>query len=141
MALKGAVNIETGEVVLTVDQADLDQLVQLLRNSQPTVVEVARSPQRSATRPITRLEVVIGSNDAVLISSVGDTATFSGSASGLASLANEIAEFSEYNDLNRPGMHSHFDPAVEHGVRHGELDPNSVPLVITGPVPDEPNPE
>lgn len=59
-----------------------------------------------------------------------------GRPSALGRLADELEEYVEHNDLDRPGMHTHVDPSDWSD--EDWLDPDSTPLMVAGWVPDGP---
>lgn len=138
--MQGATDIETGELILTVDEEDLGQLVDLMLRPKATVISIEGAPKYSGTRPITSLRVAIDTGDGVVIEVGHDSASMTGRALDFERLAREIRRFGFYNDLREPGMHSHFDPGDR---SNGEVavSTRSAPLVLVGPVSDEPEPE
>jgi RHS repeat-associated protein len=129
--MQGAVDIETGALILTVDAEGLQELVGLLQRSEATTVPLGSTPEHHATRSIGMLSLEPLGDSAVAIAIDDDVATITGSPASLARLAHEVREFGDYNDLFEPGMHAHFDPAG------GVLVQGSEPLIVAGPVPDE----
>ncbi|HEY1853244.1 MAG TPA: hypothetical protein VGG40_01535 [Solirubrobacterales bacterium] len=138
--MRGAIDTETGALILTVDAPELERLVEQLRNGPPTVISLSPSPRRAKAEPISSLSLATADSEAVAIETAGDSATITGSPSGFAALARGVSEFAEYNDITEPGMHTHFDPRADKTGK-SVLTPDSAPLVLTGPVPDEPHSE
>jgi hypothetical protein len=138
--MRGAIDTETGALILTVDAPDLERLVEQLRNGLPAVITLSPSPRWAKAEPISSLNLAIDDSEAVAIETAGDSATLTGSPSGFAVLARQVSEFAEYNDITEPGMHTHFEPPADKTGK-SVLTPDSAPLVLTGPVPDEPTSE
>ncbi len=128
--MQGAVDTETGAVILTVDTDRLTELVQLLQRAEPATVPLTPAPARTTTRPISSLRVELAADDAVAITSDDASARITGSPAGLARLADEVRQFGDYNDLSEPGMHAHFD--AEWVLARG-----SDSLIVAGPIPDD----
>lgn len=135
--MQGAVDIETGELILTVDEEDLGELIDLMLQPKPTVVSIEGTTKFPATRPITSLRFAIGAGDGVVIEVGHDSASMTGSPLGFERLAREIRRFGFYNDLHEPGMHNHFEPGDR---SNGEIavSPRSAPLFLAGPVSGDP---
>lgn len=140
--MRGVTDLDSGEVILIVDSADLQTLVRSLRASQPTIeaLEVGSAapgerdlPMRGE-RSLRSLEVV-AADGKPLVWVDGDRVRISGSQSGLEQLANALVLFEEHNDLKQPGMHTHFEPGAT-GLPNGVLDMRSCALAVAGPVPD-----
>jgi hypothetical protein len=129
----GAIDTETRALILTVDAAGLEELVELLRRSEPASVPLTSPPDHAATRPIRKLRLEPREDGGVAsVATVDDVATITGNPTGLARLAGEIRQFGAYNNLSEPGMHAHFDPGV------GEvLAQDSEPFIVAGPVADD----
>ncbi len=127
--MQGAVDIETGALILTVDARGLQELVELLEDPKATTVELGSAPEYSATRPIGTLRLQPTADDGVVVAIDGDAATITGSPASFVRLAREVRQFGGYNDLSEPGMHSHFDPGSS------VLAQGSDSLIVAGSVP------
>jgi hypothetical protein len=137
MSIQATVDIETNDLILTVDADGLKEVVRLLARPADGPIATAPGGQYPMTRPIKRLRLHTDSDDLVEMRTGRDAASISGSPAALARLAEEISSFAEYNDLYEPGMHAHFDP--DDGTSSTKaLRSGSQSLVIAGPVPDEP---
>jgi hypothetical protein len=59
-----------------------------------------------------------------------------GSRAALGRLASELQLFVESDDLNDPGMHTHFDPGQSMAMSRRDIlmAEDSMPLMVAGPV-------
>lgn len=138
MSIRATVDIENDDLILTVDHDGLEMLIGLLTHPVDGAIAIAPGIKYPMTRPIGSLSLRIDRDDLVEIETGEDAASISGSPSALAHLAQEISRFGEYNNLNEPGMHTHFDPSdTPPSVR--VLRSGSRSLVVAGPVSDEPD--
>jgi hypothetical protein len=132
----GAVDIETGELILTVDADALEELVKLMRYPNSPTLPLSRGPSGEGLRPIGSICVEPTAEGAVAIALGDDAATFTGACAGFARLAQELWLFGEYNDLSEPGMHAHFEPG-ERSRGQIVLAHDSVPMIVVGPVSED----
>jgi hypothetical protein len=128
----GTVDRETGDLIVTVDAAGLNVLLDLLEGSESADVPLDPAIGRVMTSPIRELRIEKTPTDSVAITTARDSAGIAGSGAALAA----IREFRDYNDLSEPGAHAHFDPADRPA---GTLmfARDSRALIVAGPVPDE----
>jgi hypothetical protein len=134
--VRGAVDIETGELILWVDVDALEGLVKLLRRPSSTTLPLNMGPAERGLRPIRTLRVEPTAEEGVAITLGDDEATFTGGPAGFARLAQELWLFGEYNDLSGPGMHAHFEPG-ERSRGQIVLAQDSAPMILVGPVPED----
>jgi hypothetical protein len=132
--VRGAVDIETGALILTVDAEGLVELLELLEHPRPAEVSLMPGAEYQATRSVRSLSLGLNAGDAVAIATEGEVATITGGPAGFARLAREVRRFGDYNDVFEPGMHAHFDPGPAAG---SVLAQGSASLIVAGPVPDE----
>jgi hypothetical protein len=136
MSIRATVDIENNGLILTVDRDGLEKLIALLTHPASSAIAIVPGTKYPMTRLIGSLSLRIDSEDLVAIETGEDAASIAGNPAALARLAREISRFAEYNDLYEPGMHTHFDPGERSAP--AVLGASSRPLVIAGPVPDQP---
>jgi hypothetical protein len=128
-----AVDDDTHELILTVTEAELRTLLGVLLHPETAEIKLDLGPDRPGLRRLDAIRLALG-DGSVRLGLAEDHASMTGSREAFARLAEEVEAFAEHNDLNEPGMHAHFGPA---GQSYGVLGRDSVPLIITGPVPDD----
>lgn len=140
--MRGVTDLDSGDVILVVDSADLRTLVQSLRDSQPTIEALEVGPASPGERDLPiqgerslRSLEVVAADGKPTVRVDGDCVRISGSQSGLEQLAKALVLFEEHNDLQEPGMHTHFEPGAT-GFPNGVLALRSCALAVAGPVPD-----
>jgi hypothetical protein len=70
------------------------------------------------------------------IAIAGEALEFSGSRAGFSRLAHELEQYVEHNDVDEPGMHAHFNPKDYLAVNDEWIAVDSIPLMVSGWVPD-----
>ena len=133
----GAEDIETGALIISVTRRELRELVQTIREMVPARLDIRAAPNGPSLRGITKIYQE-GGGDRVTVRVEGGAAWVLGNRAAREILARRLEAFGEYNDLDEPGMHTHFDPERP-GAEAAVLTSASVPLIVTGPVPDLPS--
>jgi hypothetical protein len=135
--MHGAVDSKTDALILTADRDGLRAFIDWLQDpGRSTMLLDELTSDRQTTRPIRSLSIEFTA-DGVVIDVYNDVARFTGSREAFAHLIYDIEQFAKDEDLYEPGSHTHFDPSDGSSVRY-PLARGSAPLIIAGPVPDEP---
>ena len=125
-----------GALVLRADAGGFRELIARLRDPDGTMTLVEPTATEADVRPVRAISIELADNKAT-IKVDGDVASLTGNSASLERMANELELFAEDEDLDEPGAHGHFDPDDGSGARY-VLAADSCPLIVAGPVPDEP---
>jgi hypothetical protein len=95
-----------------VDEEQLRELIRLLPEARPAALEVVgeREPP-SALHPVMRLAIEVTESERLAFTYAEGTATVGGTAEVLAELAADFVDFLDWEAIDAPGEHSHFEPA------------------------------
>ena len=130
-----AVDEQTRELLMCVDEAELDALQHGLACSRQMTLPLAPPSGPSGLRRMEKIRVVPALGP-IVVNWSGDTATLTGGPEWLARLAEQLQLFREHNDLREPGMHLHREGSGQ-GPESCLFSDGSATLVVVGPVPDE----
>jgi hypothetical protein len=135
IAVQGAID-DTGGVIVIVTKADVSELVKTLKGGLERRIAFDGPPREYLGRVLDGVTVT-GNDDALVRVHVKDgDIVITGSKVALGRLASELQLFVESDDLNDPGMHTHFDPGQSMAMSRRDIlmAEDSMPLMIAGPV-------
>lgn len=133
--MQGAID-DTDGVVVIVTEADVSDLVEKLEGGVGHRIAFDGPPREYLGRVLDGVTVTVNDDALVRVQLKDGDIVIMGSRVALGRLASELQLFVESDDLNDPGMHTHFDPGQSMAMRRRDIlmAEDSIPLMAAGPV-------
>jgi hypothetical protein len=135
IAVQGAID-DTEGIIVIVTEADVSDLVNILKGGLERRIAFDGPPREYLGRVLDGVVVTVTDDALVRVCLKDGDIVIMGSRVALGRLAAELQLFVESDDLNDPGMHTHFDPGQSMAMSRRDIlvAEDSMPLMVAGPV-------
>jgi hypothetical protein len=135
IAVQGAID-DTEGIIVIVTKADVSGLVKTLEGGLERRIAFDGPPREYLGRVLDGVTVTVNDDALVRVHVKDADVVIMGSRAALGRLASELQLFVESDDLNDPGMHTHFDPGQSMAMSRRDIlmAEDSMPLMVAGPV-------
>jgi hypothetical protein len=135
IVVQGALD-DTGSIIVIVTKADVSDLVKTLGGGLERRIAFDGPPREYLGRVLDGVTVTVNDDASVRVDLKDGDIGIMGSRVALGRLASELQLFIESDDLNDPGMHTHFDPGQSMAMSRRDIlmAEDSMPLMVAGPV-------
>jgi hypothetical protein len=135
IVLQGAID-DDGGIIVIVTMADVSDLVETLEGGLKRRIAFDGPPREYLGSVLDGVTVIVNDDSLIHIGLKDKDILITGSTVALRRLASELQLFVESDDLNDPGMHTHFDPGQSMSMSRTDIlvAADSVPLMVAGPV-------
>jgi hypothetical protein len=133
--VQGAID-DTEGIIVIVTEADVSDLVNILEGGFERRIAFDGPPREYLGRVLDGVVVTVNDDALVRVCLKDGDIVIAGSQVALGRLASELQLFVESDDLNDPGMHTHFDPGQSMAMSRRDIlvAEDSMPLMVAGPV-------
>ncbi len=133
--MQGAID-DTGGIIVIVTKADVSDLVKTLEGGLERRIAFDGPPREYLGRVLDGMTVTVNDDALVRVHLKDGDVVIVGSRVALGRLASELRLFVESDDLNDPGMHTHFDPGQSMAMSRRDIlmAEDSMLLMVAGPV-------
>jgi hypothetical protein len=135
IAVQGALDDAEG-IIVVATEADVSDLVDILKGGLERRIAFDAPPREYLGRVLDGVVVTVNDDALVRVCLKDGDIVITGSRVALGRLASELQLFVESDDLNDPGMHTHFDPGQSMAMSRRDIlvAEDSIPLMVAGPV-------
>lgn len=133
--MQGAID-DTEGIIVIVTEADVSNLVRTLEEGLERRIAFNGPPREYLGRVLDGVTIMVTDDALVRVRLKDGDIVIMGSRVALGRLASELQLFVEGDDLNDPGMHTHFDPGQSTSISRRDIlmAEDSMPLMVAGPV-------